>query len=45
MQHAEQLRLLDCPHAQGYLYSEPLTAGAVVPLLTKQFAARLANVS
>ena len=37
-QHAEQLRRLDCPHAQGYLFSEPLTAGAVIPLLTKQFA-------
>jgi diguanylate cyclase (GGDEF)-like protein/PAS domain S-box-containing protein len=45
VQHAEQLRRLDCPHAQGFLFSEPLTAGAVVPLLTKQFATRLANVS
>ena len=45
VQHAEQLRRLDCPHAQGYLFSEPLTAGAVVPLLTKQFSTQLANVS
>jgi len=45
VQHFEQLRRLDCPHAQGYLFSEPLTAGAVVPLLTKQFTTRLVNVS
>jgi EAL domain-containing protein (putative c-di-GMP-specific phosphodiesterase class I) len=45
VQHAEQLRQLDCPHAQGFLFSEPLTASAVVPLLTKQFASRLATAS
>jgi diguanylate cyclase (GGDEF)-like protein/PAS domain S-box-containing protein len=45
VQHAEQLRRLDCPHAQGYLFSEPLIAGAVVPLLTKQFASQLASAS
>jgi EAL domain-containing protein (putative c-di-GMP-specific phosphodiesterase class I) len=43
--HAEQLSALDCPHAQGYLFSEPLTATAVVPMLAKQFAPALANVS
>jgi EAL domain-containing protein (putative c-di-GMP-specific phosphodiesterase class I) len=43
--HAEQLVALDCPHAQGYLYSEPLTASAVVPLLAKEFAPVLATAS
>ena len=43
--HAEQLSALDCPHAQGYLFSEPLNAGAVVPLLAKEFAPALANAS
>jgi EAL domain-containing protein (putative c-di-GMP-specific phosphodiesterase class I) len=43
VQHAEQLARLDCPHAQGYLFSEPLIAGAVVPLLTKQFSTRLVS--
>jgi diguanylate cyclase (GGDEF)-like protein/PAS domain S-box-containing protein len=43
--HAEQLSALDCPHAQGYLFSEPLTASAVVPMLAKQFTPPLANVS
>jgi diguanylate cyclase (GGDEF)-like protein/PAS domain S-box-containing protein len=45
VQHAEQLRRLDCPHAQGYLFSEPLTAGAVVPMLTKQFSSPLVSAS
>jgi diguanylate cyclase (GGDEF)-like protein/PAS domain S-box-containing protein len=45
VQHAEQLRRLDCPHAQGFLFSEPLIAGAVVPLLTKQFASQLVPAS
>jgi EAL domain-containing protein (putative c-di-GMP-specific phosphodiesterase class I) len=43
--HAEQLNALDCPHAQGFLFSEPLTASAVVPLLAKEFAPALANAS
>ena len=43
--HAEQLNALDCPHAQGFLFSEPLTASAVVPLLAKEFAPSLANAS
>jgi EAL domain-containing protein (putative c-di-GMP-specific phosphodiesterase class I) len=45
VQHAEQLTALDCPHAQGFLFSEPLTASAVVPMLAKQFSPALANVS
>ena len=45
VRHAEQLRRLDCPHAQGYLFSEPLTAGAVVPMLTKQFSSPLVSAS
>jgi diguanylate cyclase (GGDEF)-like protein/PAS domain S-box-containing protein len=36
--HADQLVALNCPHAQGYLFSEPLTAGDVVPLLAKESA-------
>ncbi len=36
--HAEQLLALDCPHAQGYLFSEPLPAHAVVRLLSRDFA-------
>jgi diguanylate cyclase (GGDEF)-like protein/PAS domain S-box-containing protein len=43
--HVEQLCALECPHAQGYLFSEPLTASAVVPLLAKEFAPTLANAS
>jgi EAL domain-containing protein (putative c-di-GMP-specific phosphodiesterase class I) len=43
--HAEQLSALDCPHAQGYLFSEPLAASAVVPVLAKQFSSALARVS
>ena len=43
--HAEQLSALDCPHAQGFLFSEPLTASAVVPMLAKQYAPTLANAS
>jgi diguanylate cyclase (GGDEF)-like protein/PAS domain S-box-containing protein len=43
--HAEQLSALDCPHAQGYLFSEPLTASAVVPMLAKQYAPALATAS
>jgi diguanylate cyclase (GGDEF)-like protein/PAS domain S-box-containing protein len=43
--HAEQLCALDCPHAQGYLFSEPLTASAVVPLLAKEYAPALATAS
>jgi diguanylate cyclase (GGDEF)-like protein/PAS domain S-box-containing protein len=41
--HAEQLSALDCPHAQGYLFSEPLNASAVVPLLAKEFTPAYAN--
>jgi EAL domain-containing protein (putative c-di-GMP-specific phosphodiesterase class I) len=43
--HADYLRSLDCPHAQGYLFSEPLVASALVPLLAKEFAPELANAS
>ena len=43
--HAEQLSALNCPHAQGFLFSEPLSANAVVPMLTKQWAPTLANAS
>ena len=43
--HAAQLSALDCPHAQGFLFSEPLNAGAVVPLLAKEFAPAFANAS
>jgi len=43
--HAEQLCALDCPHAQGYLFSEPLAATAIVPLLAKEYATELANAS
>jgi EAL domain-containing protein (putative c-di-GMP-specific phosphodiesterase class I) len=35
--HAEQLLALDCPHAQGYLFSHPLPAHMVVPLLSRTF--------
>jgi EAL domain-containing protein (putative c-di-GMP-specific phosphodiesterase class I) len=45
VEHAEQLSALDCPHAQGYLFSEPLTASAVVPVLARQFSSALARVS
>jgi EAL domain-containing protein (putative c-di-GMP-specific phosphodiesterase class I) len=36
--HVEQLRALDCPHAQGYLFSRPLTASDIVPLLVAELA-------
>jgi diguanylate cyclase (GGDEF)-like protein len=36
--HVEQLRALDCPHAQGYLFSRPLTASDMAPLLAGEFA-------
>ncbi|HET9359267.1 MAG TPA: EAL domain-containing protein [Vicinamibacterales bacterium] len=36
-EHAEQLRALDCPHAQGYLFSAPLAASDVTALLSKEF--------
>jgi len=36
--HVEQLRLLDCPHAQGYLFSRPLTASDMTPLLASESA-------
>jgi EAL domain-containing protein (putative c-di-GMP-specific phosphodiesterase class I) len=35
--HAERLRSLDCPHAQGYLFSAPLAASDVTALLSKEF--------
>ena len=34
--HVEQLRALDCPHAQGYLFSRPLTASDMAPLLASE---------
>jgi diguanylate cyclase (GGDEF)-like protein/PAS domain S-box-containing protein len=37
--HVEQLRALDCPHAQGYLFSRPLTASDMAPLLASDSAA------
>jgi diguanylate cyclase (GGDEF)-like protein/PAS domain S-box-containing protein len=37
--HVEQLRALDCPHAQGYLFSRPLTASDMAPLLASDTAA------
>jgi diguanylate cyclase (GGDEF)-like protein/PAS domain S-box-containing protein len=43
--HAEQLRALDCPHAQGYLFSAPLAASDVTALLTKEFAQALPAAS
>jgi diguanylate cyclase (GGDEF)-like protein len=36
--HVEQLRALDCPHAQGYLFSRPLTASDMAPLLASESA-------
>jgi diguanylate cyclase (GGDEF)-like protein/PAS domain S-box-containing protein len=36
--HVEQLRALECPHAQGYLFSRPLTASDVAPLLASELA-------
>jgi diguanylate cyclase (GGDEF)-like protein/PAS domain S-box-containing protein len=35
--HAEQLKALDCPHAQGNLFSEPLTRESTEALLTKAY--------
>jgi len=37
--HVDQLRALDCPHAQGYLFSQPVTAGEMAPLLAAAAAA------
>jgi diguanylate cyclase (GGDEF)-like protein/PAS domain S-box-containing protein len=37
--HVEQLQALDCPHAQGYLFSRPLTASDMAPLLASDSAA------
>jgi diguanylate cyclase (GGDEF)-like protein/PAS domain S-box-containing protein len=37
--HVEQLRALECPHAQGYLFSRPLTASDMASLLAGEFAA------
>jgi len=37
--HVEQLRALDCPHAQGYLFSRPLTASDMAPLLASESVA------
>jgi len=34
--HVEQLRALDCPHAQGYLFSRPLTASDMASLLANE---------
>jgi diguanylate cyclase (GGDEF)-like protein/PAS domain S-box-containing protein len=43
--HVNQLRALDCPHAQGYLFSEPLAPGDVVPLLARDASATLPAAS
>jgi diguanylate cyclase (GGDEF)-like protein/PAS domain S-box-containing protein len=43
--HVEELKALECPHAQGYLFSEPLDAGAVVPLLARGFVVPLETLS
>jgi EAL domain-containing protein (putative c-di-GMP-specific phosphodiesterase class I) len=37
-QQATQLIALDCPHAQGYLFSRPLTVEDAHAFLTKQLA-------
>jgi diguanylate cyclase (GGDEF)-like protein/PAS domain S-box-containing protein len=34
--HVEQLRALDCPHAQGYLFSKPVTANDMAPMLASE---------
>ena len=39
MTHVERLRALDCPHAQGYLFSRPVAASDMAPLLASQAAA------
>ena len=37
--HVERLRALDCPHAQGFLFSRPVTASEMGPLLAKELRA------
>jgi diguanylate cyclase (GGDEF)-like protein/PAS domain S-box-containing protein len=39
--HVEHLRALDCPHAQGYLFSRPLTPSDMEPLLAGEPAVAL----
>jgi len=34
--HADELRALNCPHAQGYLFSKPLSAHEVESVLAKE---------
>jgi EAL domain-containing protein (putative c-di-GMP-specific phosphodiesterase class I) len=36
VQQASQLRALDCPHAQGYLFSRPLSVKDAYAFLSKQ---------
>jgi diguanylate cyclase (GGDEF)-like protein/PAS domain S-box-containing protein len=43
--HVNQLRALDCPHAQGYLFSEPRTASDIAPLIARESAAVLPAAS
>jgi diguanylate cyclase (GGDEF)-like protein len=43
--HAEQLLALECPHAQGFLFSQPLPAHNVVAVLSKNFPHAAAAVA